>query len=96
MMSVKYAFSLSLVFYLDSASEASVFVGPGLNQQGQLPLTDTAWAQLPEACRLMTWRQDCTRSCQATGNNNPGTSFNAIAIKIKINFFPFAGPAAFN
>jgi hypothetical protein len=45
----------------------------------------------------MTWRQDRTRSCQATGNNNLGTSFSAIAKKIaNINFFLFAGPAAFN
>jgi hypothetical protein len=46
--------------------------------------------QLPEACRLMTWRQDHTRSCQARGNNNPGTSFSAIAKKMKINLWPFS------
>ncbi len=53
----------------------------GLNQSVQRPLTDTAarGSQLPasEACRLMTWHHDSTRSCQATGNNNPGTSFSA-------------------
>ena len=47
---------------------------------GQRPLTDTAGPQLPEVCRLMTW----VRSCQATGNNNPGTSFSAIAKKLKL------------
>jgi hypothetical protein len=42
----------------------------------------------------MTWRQDRTRSCQATGNNNPGISFSAIAKqKLEINLI-FAGPAA--
>jgi hypothetical protein len=56
MMSVKYAFSLLLVF--GSASDASVFAGPGLNQPGQRPLTDTEGSQLPEACRLMTWHHD--------------------------------------
>jgi hypothetical protein len=39
----------------------------------------------------MTWRQDRMRSCQATGNNNPGISFSAIA---KRNYCLFAGPAA--
>jgi hypothetical protein len=34
MMSVKYAFSLSLVFCLDSASDASVFTGPGAEPAG--------------------------------------------------------------
>jgi hypothetical protein len=34
MMSVKYAFSLSLVFCLDSASYASVFAGPGAEPAG--------------------------------------------------------------
>jgi hypothetical protein len=43
----------------------------------------------------MTWREDRTRSCQVTGNNNHGTSFSAIAKK-KINFFLFAGPAVLN
>ena len=38
------------------------------------------WPQLPEVCRLMTW----VRSCQETGNNNPGTSFSAIAKKLKL------------
>jgi hypothetical protein len=57
MMSVKYAFSVSLVFCLDSASDTSVFVGPGAGPAGP---------QLPEACRLMTWHHDRTRSCQAT------------------------------
>jgi hypothetical protein len=86
MMSVKYSFSLSLVSCLHAASDASVFAGPGpgaeveaaLNQPGQRPLTDTARPQLPEACRLMTWHHDRTRSCQATGNNNAGTSFSAL------------------
>jgi hypothetical protein len=56
----------------------------GLNQQGQQPLTDTAGPPLPEACRLrpMTWHHDHKRSCQATGNNNPGTSFSAITKKL--------------
>ncbi len=100
MMSVEYAFRLSLVFCLDSASNASLFVGPGtevpLNQPGQLPLTDTAGPPLPEACRLMTWRQDRTRSCQATGNNNPGTSFSAIAKKLKLISSYVQEEAAFN
>jgi hypothetical protein len=34
MMSVEYAFSLSSVFCLDSASDASVFVGPGAEPAG--------------------------------------------------------------
>jgi hypothetical protein len=34
MMSVEYAISLSLVFCLDAASEASVFVGPGAEPAG--------------------------------------------------------------
>jgi hypothetical protein len=34
MMSVEYAFSLSLVFCLDSAGDASVFVGPGAEPAG--------------------------------------------------------------
>ncbi len=34
--------------------------------------------------RLMTWHHDRTMSCQATGNNNPGTSFSAIAKKLKL------------
>ncbi len=59
-MSAKHAFSLALVVILDSASDASVFTGQGLNQPGQRPLTDTAGPQ-PEACRLMTWH--CTKSC---------------------------------
>jgi hypothetical protein len=42
----------------------------------------------------MTWHHDRTRLCQATGNKNPGTSFSAIAKKIKIKIFLFAGPAA--
>ncbi len=87
MMSVEYAFSLSWVFCLDPAGDASVLMGHGalgLNQPGNRPLTDTAGPQLPEACRLMTWRQDRTRSCQATGNNNPGTPFSAIAKKLKL------------
>ncbi len=46
-------------------------------------LTDTVGPQLPEACWLMTWHHDHTRSCQATGNDNPGTSFSAIAKKLE-------------
>ena len=38
---------------------------------------------LGHSCRLMTWRQDRKRSCQAKGNNNPGTSFSVIAKKSK-------------
>jgi hypothetical protein len=34
MMSVEYTFSLSLVFCLDSASDSSVFVGPGAEPAG--------------------------------------------------------------
>jgi hypothetical protein len=89
-LSVKYTFSfkLSAVFCLDSAN---VFVDPQIE-------TDTVEPQLPEACRLLTWHHDRMRSCQATGNNNPGTSLSAIAKTKKI--LPFnelqsiaAGPA---
>jgi hypothetical protein len=34
MMTVKYAFSLSLVLCLDSASDASVFAGPAADPAG--------------------------------------------------------------
>jgi hypothetical protein len=69
MMSVRYAFRtkfrLSLIFCLDSASDAIVFAGPGAEPAGR-EVIDTVGPQLPEACRLMTWHHDCTRSCQAT------------------------------
>ncbi len=89
-MSVKYDFILSLVSCLHSASDTSVIAGPGAEVAaepagpGQQPNTDTAGPQLPEACRLMTWHHGRTRSCQTTGNNNPSTSFSAIAKKLKL------------
>jgi hypothetical protein len=50
MMSVKYAFSLSLVFCLDSASDAVCSQARGLNQPGQGPLTDTAGPHCRHSC----------------------------------------------
>jgi hypothetical protein len=87
MMSVNYAFTLSLVIWYPAYTLLVTQVcsrARGLNQPGQRPPTDTAGPQLPEACRLMIWRQDRTRSCKARGNNNPGTSFSAIAKKLKL------------
>ncbi len=81
----KYAFSMSSAFCLDlhdvteSLQLVVMQVCSRARGQSQRPLTDTAGPQLPEACRLMTW----VRSCQATGNNNPSTSFSAIAKKLK-------------
>jgi hypothetical protein len=46
---------------------------------------------------MITWRQNRTRSCQATGNNNPGASFSAIANQLKLissSLHNFAVPAA--
>jgi hypothetical protein len=84
MMSVKYAFSLSSVFCLDSASDASAFAGPGAEPAGP-EATDwhcgatAAWGLQTD----MTWYHDCSGSCQATGNNNTGTSLSAIEKKLK-------------
>jgi hypothetical protein len=90
MMSVNYAFRLSLVFCLDSASDASVFAGPGAEPAGPAATDWQCWATAAwlraEACRLMTWHHDHTRSCQAICNNNPGTSISAVAIKLKLNY----------
>ncbi len=44
MMSVEYAFSLSLVFCLYSASDASVFVGPGAEPAGPAATDWHCWA----------------------------------------------------
>ncbi len=96
MMSVKYAFSLSLVFCLDSASDASVFAAESLARGLNQPAATLILQGHSYACRLMTWHHDSMISCQATGNYNPGTAFSAIAKNIEINFFLFAGPAALN
>ncbi len=95
MMSVEYAFSLSLVFCLDSASDISVFGGQGgLNQPGQRPLTATDWlCWATAACGLQT-DDLASRSCQAAGNNTPGTSFSAIAKK-KNEFLPICMASCF-